>query len=86
MKKIAKTLIKPYYILYFLFFPIIFVVYKTSYYILKLKVMRLHSYEKEKITQDEVKIASKGIFSLRTRAIIHRLFNLRNKKAKDIMI
>lgn len=80
------TIFTPVYIVtYWIFYPFIFVVYKTSTGILRL-LKPTYPPLNSTFTKEELRIASKHLFSLKEQGIIMRLLEFDNKPARDIII
>ncbi|MFA5032985.1 MAG: CNNM domain-containing protein [bacterium] len=80
------VLFAPVYIfLYWILYPFIFIVYKTATGILKL-FKSSSSPLNFKFTKEELRVASKHLFSLKEQGIILRLVEFDSKPARDIMI
>lgn len=80
------VIITPIYIvLYWIFYPLIFVAYQSSTAILRL--LRSHySPLRKKFTKEEFRMAAKKFFSIREQGFIMRLLEFEDKTARDIMI
>ncbi|MCK4352178.1 HlyC/CorC family transporter [candidate division WOR-3 bacterium] len=76
---------RPYVIIYWLFYPLIFIAHQSSIGILKLFGIRgLPTFHK--FTRDELQIALKHALPSREQDILARTLNFGRKKVKDIMI
>ncbi|MCK4306757.1 HlyC/CorC family transporter [candidate division WOR-3 bacterium] len=84
-EQLVIILAKPYVVIYWLFYPLIFIVYHSSIGILKL--FNAHpKFTFHKFTREDLRVASKKALSLPEHRIISRLLDFRGKQAKEIMI
>lgn len=80
------VIISPVYIvLYWVFYPFIFLSYQTSMGILKLFKSKSSPIKKQ-FSREEFRMATKKFFSLREQGFILRLFEFEDKAVRDIML
>jgi CBS domain containing-hemolysin-like protein len=84
-ERLAIVLVKPYTVIYIIFYPLIFITYYTSLGLLKIFGVSTFSIF-HKFTREDLRIASKRTLPVREYNIISRLLDFRGKRAKDIMI
>lgn len=84
-EQLVIILAKPYIVIYWVLYPLIFIVYQSSIGILRL--FKAHpTFTFRKFTREDLRIAIKRVLSLPEQGIISRLLDFRGKQAKEIMI
>jgi CBS domain containing-hemolysin-like protein len=84
-EQLAITLAKPYSVMYWMFFPLMFVAYRTS--LMVLRSLRLPTPAAfHKFTREDIRIVSRKTLPLREYNIVSRLLDFRGRQTKEIMI
>ncbi len=84
-EQLVIILAKPYSIIYWILYPLIFIVYRSSIGILRLFSSN-PTFTFQKFSREDLRIASKKVLASSEHRITSRLLDFREKQAKEIMI